>query len=57
MIKSQLLCQLTYAPACKRRLLKDVLGYSIGKIASNLNQMAIHEGDGNNNYSICTSVP
>ena len=60
MIKSQLLCQLSYAPACKGTMLRSVF------IIASKNRPDTEPRDaapwgaarmqpGNNNYSICTS--
>ena len=59
MIKSQLLCQLSYAAACKGRLLKDIFIIASKNRRDTDPRDALRGANAadNNTYSICTSCP
>src|SRR5215831_6668200 len=58
LIKSQLLCQLSYAPACKGRLLKCVLIIaSKNRAQAGRTDAAPRARHRSNRYSICTNCP
>src|SRR5208337_69505 len=62
LIKSQLLCQLSYAPACEESLQKGNQNYTIARRAETSPQHAWRSGDfirafSIRRYSICTNWP